>query len=112
MPTEGKPNVTRADADSVVRQLQGLRKQLNPGEQQVLDTVLQSFAARVNEPKTQELLKDFPEAPELLEDVSAFALRAAPTQPDAITPTWTTVTIGTVAASHPWITCNIAAAPR
>ena len=108
-----KPTVTRADAESVVEKIRGLRETLNPAEQLVLDNVVSVFEAKVTDPSAQELLKDFPDAPELLEEVSGFAQRlSASPEPVAITPTWTLTTTVTVAASHPWITCALAAPQR
>lgn len=104
-----KPQVTRADADNVVQKLRDLRESLPAGEQLVLDNVVAVFEDRVSDPQAQELLKDFPDAPELLEEVAGFQLAARPKDPAAITPTWTLTTTVTVAASHPWITCNLQA---
>lgn len=105
----------RNDADSVVRKLQNLREGLEPNEQQVLDSILVVFAEKVSQPEAQELLKDFPDAPELLDEVSGFAARGGGMgavgspggggEAQAITPTITTITLTTTLASHPWIGC-------
>jgi len=95
MSTEGKPTVTRADAESVVQKLGEVREGLSDNEKLVLDNVIGIFAEKVREPEVQELLKDFPDAPELLEDVAGFALRAPQQPQEAIGPTVTTVTVMT-----------------
>jgi hypothetical protein len=107
MATKEKPQVTRADADNVVRKLQDLRETLTPSEQLVLDNALQVFQDRVSQPEAQELLNQFPEASDLLDDVAGFAATytAIPGDSQPIGPTITLTTTVTVAASHPWITC-------
>lgn len=102
-----KPTVTRADADSVREKLQELRSSLDPGAQLILDNVVGVFEEHVNDPKAKELLKDFPESEELLEEVSGYALAARRPEPEAAT--WTITTTVTIAASHPWITCSVKA---
>jgi hypothetical protein len=97
MSTQGKPTVTRADADSVVQKLEELRRGLNAKEQLVLDNVFEVVAEKFRDPSVRELMKDFPDAPELLEDVAGFRL-AAPQDPQeviVITPTVTTITVAT-----------------
>ena len=103
MATASRPEVSRADAEGVVEKLQALRESLSPHEQAALDAVLRVFEARVAEPSVQALLAEFPEGPELLDDVAGFA--TVPEGSDPQLATWTTVTITTVAASHPWIGC-------
>lgn len=98
--SKGKPSVSRDDADRVVEKLQALRQELSPSEQLVLDNIIQVFEQRVIDAQAQDLLKDFPDAPELLDEVSGFMIES-----DETNVTWTTVTITTTAASHPWITC-------
>lgn len=108
VPPDGPPSITVADAQSVSRKLQDFRETLPPNEQAVLDALGQMLAARASEPQVQDLLKDFPDAPELLEDVSAFSLRASQQPTQAATPTTTiTITI-TIGQSRPFL-CNLSA---
>jgi hypothetical protein len=100
--TTAQPDVLRADAESVVEKLQSLREALSPSEQHALDTILRVFEARVTEPSAQELLADFPDGPELLDDVAGF--KTPEGQEPQAAPV-TVVTITTVWASHPWVGC-------
>jgi hypothetical protein len=104
MATQDTPQVTRTDADNVARKLQDLRATLTPSEQLVLDNVLQVFQDRVSQPEAQELLSEFPEASDLLDDVAGFAAQSAPGDSQLIPTVTVTVTV-TVAGSREWITC-------
>ena len=76
MSEDGGTASSRADVERVVQQLLGLRATMSPGEQGVLDAICQPVADLLTKPEVQELLKDFPEAPDLLEEVSGFTLGA------------------------------------
>ena len=109
--SDDKPEITRADADALVEKLRKFRDTLDESEQLMLDNVLAVFHERVTQPEAEDLLADFPEAADLLDEVSGFQFnvmefRAGGTAPEpAATPTVTITTTVTVAASHPWITC-------
>lgn len=106
MTADEMPQVTLADAQSVSRKLEDLHATLAPNERVVLETVLGVFQQRAGEADVQDLLKDFPDAPELLEDVAGFRLRADQ-EPVRFTDTITTAV--TVAKSKPW-GCDLKAA--
>jgi hypothetical protein len=108
--SDTKPEVTRADADALVEKLTTFREGLNEKEQLMLDNVLAVFHERVTQPEAEDLLADFPEAADLLEEVSGFQFNAGVARPGASEPapvaaTITLTTTVTIAASHPWITC-------
>jgi hypothetical protein len=94
--TQALPTVSRADAEHLVNKLQTLRGTLSAGERQALDNLLRVSGERIiTEPSAQELLADFPDGPELLEDVAGFA-GANAGEPDQITPITITVVTVTV----------------
>ena len=101
MATNGEKKVSQGDAKSLVEKLQVFRETLTPGEQRALDSTLQTFEDRASDPSVRALLAEFPESSHILEDVAGFR-QDAPGEEGII---WTTVTITTVAASHPVITC-------
>lgn len=106
--SDTKPEITRADADALVEKLSEFREGLDEKEQLMLDNVLAVFHERVTQPEAEDLLADFPEAADLLEEVSGFQfneLRARQAEPVGVGPTITITTTVTIAASHPWITC-------
>jgi hypothetical protein len=103
-----KPAITRADGEALVDKLQKFRTTLTESEQVMLDNILLVFQDRLAQPEAEELLADFPEAEELLDEVSGFrfnVLEGSGGRPEPEAATWTTVTITTTVASHPWITC-------
>lgn len=102
MAKNGDTKVSRDEAKSVAEKLQTFRATLSPGEQRALDTTLKVFEARVTEPSVQALLDDFPEGPQLLEDVAGFRLEDPGGEQEIV---WTTVTITSTLASHPVIGC-------
>jgi hypothetical protein len=102
VPENGNMKVSPEEAKSLSEKLKVFRETLTPGEQQALDTTLKVFEDRVSsEPRAQALLADFPESARILEDVAGFR-QDAPGEDEIV---WTTVTVVTVAGSHPWITC-------
>lgn len=99
MATNGEKKVSEGDARSLAEKLQVFRETLSPGEQRALDSTLQVFEDRLGDPSVRALLEEFPESSQILEDVAGFR---APGEEEIV---WTTVTLTTVAASHPIITC-------
>lgn len=93
MATSAQPEVSRTDAEHFVQKLQAFREGLPDGEKRVLDGTLRVLQDRVNDPSVRDLLADFPDGPELLNDVAGFAKPVGDEQDMVITVTVTTVTV-------------------
>lgn len=122
-------SATNADASSLSEKMIIFRGLLKEGEQKALDGMLNSFLAQVedvpNAPPERvargERLVAFPvgvngpaAAKQLIKKTKEqrLALGGSMGITPTISPTITTITITTTIASHPIITCNIAAAPK
>lgn len=90
MPINMEP-ATREEAERLVSKLGEFRSTLPDGEQRVLDATLLALDIRLKTPEVQDLLADFPDAAELLDDVAGFT-HNPPTDEDNLIPTTVTVT--------------------
>lgn len=97
--------ISHGDATSLADKLKSFSETLSTGEQDALALLLTGFQDRLDD-LPDGALADFPDAEELLSEVAGYNLSPELNAAPAATPTITTVTITTVAASHPTIGCH------
>ena len=103
-------SATTKTANSLSHKLQTFRETLPNDEKLALDTVLIYFNNKVHDSEGGAALLKTPSGTQILEEMKK-SLPLTPVGQPLITPTITTITITTILASHPIITCAIAFHP-